>query len=63
MRKFTCKLGTGIGLALLSPAALAAQEEMLATLAKLSAYAFILFLTVVIISVYTMRLRDKGSTG
>jgi CBS domain-containing protein len=61
MRKLYCKSGTGIGLALLSPAVFAMQaEEVLPTIiGKLPMYAFALFLVVVIIGVYSMRLRDK----
>ena len=60
MRRFFCIACAGIGLALLPPAALALQDEVLATvIAKLPVYAFIVFLIVVIISVYFMRLRDK----
>ncbi|MBI5912398.1 MAG: CBS domain-containing protein [Betaproteobacteria bacterium] len=59
MGKLYCKSGTGIGLALLSPAGFAAQEEALDFVARLPIYGFIVFLIVVIIGVYGMRLRDK----
>lgn len=63
MRKLFWKSGTAIGIALLSPAVLAVQqqEEQLSTLliGKLPLYAFFLFLIVVVIVVYFMRLRDK----
>ena len=60
MSKLFFKSGTGIVLALLPPAALAMQEEVLTTIfGKLPMYAFILLLIVIIISVYFMRLRDK----
>jgi CBS domain-containing protein len=63
MRKLRYKTGTGIGLALLSPAVLAATlEEELATIIKVSMYAFILFVIVVIVGVYFMRSRDKRRT-
>ena len=59
MRKLFCISGTGIGFALLSQAVFASQEEVLNFVAKLPMYAFFLFLIVVIVSVYFMRLRDK----
>jgi CBS domain-containing protein len=59
MRKLFCKSGAGIGLALLSPAVLATQEELLATVGKVPIYALILFAIVVIVAVYFMRSRDK----
>jgi CBS domain-containing protein len=60
MRKLRYKTGTGISLALLSPAVLAATlEEELATIVKASMYAFILFVIVVIVGVYLMKSRDK----
>ena len=59
MRKFFYNSATGIGLALISPAVLATQEELLKTIGEAPMYAFILFLIVVIISVYFMRIRDK----
>ena len=64
MRKLLYKSATGIGLALLSPAVLAAREEELVTImiGKLPLYAFVLFLIVVVIYVYFMRLRDKRRT-
>jgi CBS domain-containing protein len=62
MRKLFCKSGTGIGLALLSPAVLATQEELLTTLGPVPLYAFILFVIVVTVAVYFMRSRDKRAT-
>ncbi len=63
MRKLRYKSGTGFGLALLSPAVLAATlEEELTTVIKVSMYAFIVFVIVVIIGVYFMRSRDKRQT-
>ena len=59
MRKFSFKSGAGIGLTLLSPAVLAAQEEVLETIWRVSAYAFILFVLIIIVAVYFMRSRDK----
>lgn len=59
MRKLFCKSGAGIGLALLSPAVLATQEELLMTLGQVPLYALILFAIVVFVAVYFMRLRDK----
>jgi CBS domain-containing protein len=60
MRKLRYKPGTGISLALLSPAVFAATlEEELATVIKVSMYAFIFFVIVVIVGVYFMRSRDK----
>ena len=63
MRKLFCKSGAAIGLALLSPAVLAVQqqEEALSSLmiGKLPLYAFFLFLAVVAIVVYFTRFRDK----
>ncbi|MBI4191675.1 MAG: CBS domain-containing protein [Betaproteobacteria bacterium] len=62
MRKLFCKSGTGIGLALFSPAALAVQEELLTIIGKAPIYALILFVIVVGVSVYFMRSRDKRRT-
>lgn len=60
MRNLRHKSGTGIGLALLSPVVLAATlEEELATVIKVSMYAFIVFVIVVIVGVYFMRSQDK----
>jgi Predicted signal-transduction protein containing cAMP-binding and CBS domains len=59
MRKLFYKSGTGIGLALLSPAVLATQEELLTTIGEAPMYAFILFVIVVIVAVFFMRSRDK----
>ena len=62
LRKPLYKLGAGIGFAMLSPVALAAQEEVLETIWRVSAYAFILFVVVIIVAVYFMRSRDKRRT-
>jgi CBS domain-containing protein len=59
MRRLSYKSGTGIGLALLSPTALATQEELLTTIGEVPMYAFIVFAIVVIVAVYFMRSRDK----
>jgi len=60
MRKLSCKSGTGIGLALLSPAVLAAQlEDVQAIISKAPMYALILFAIISAVWVYFMRLRDK----
>jgi CBS domain-containing protein len=61
MRKLLYKLGTGIGLALLSPAVLAAtqQEVQLTTFEQVQMYMFIIFVILVITGVYLMRSRDK----
>jgi CBS domain-containing protein len=64
MSKLLCKFGTGIGFALLSPAAYAATgpEEMVTTVTEAIAIAFVVFVLAVIVFVYFMRLRDKRST-
>ena len=64
MRKLLYKSGTGIGLALLSPAALAAtQEEVQTTLfGQVQMYVFIAFVIIVIAGVYFMKSRDKRQT-
>jgi len=62
MRNLFYKSGTGIGLALLSPAVLATQEELLTTIGKVPLYAFMLFVIVVTVTVYFMRSRDKRAT-
>lgn len=62
MRKLFYKFGIGIGLALLSPAALATLEELQTTIGKVPIYAFILFVIVVFVAVYFMRSRDKRGT-
>ena len=60
MRKLLCESGVGIGLALLSPAVLAAQlEEVLAFVGKVPIYALIVFAIIAAVYVYFMRLRDK----
>ncbi len=64
MRKLLSKFGTGIGIALLSPAALAAtQEELLTTLlGQVQMYVLIAFVIIIIAGVYFMRSRDKRQT-
>jgi len=63
MRKLLYGSGTTIGLGLLSPAVLAAQLEELQTIIGVwPMYAFILFVIVVAVWVYFMRLRDKRAT-
>ena len=64
MRKLIYKLGSGIGLGLLSSAALAAtQEELLTTiLGQVQMYVFIAFVIIVMAGVYFMRSRDKRQT-
>ena len=64
MRKLLYKSGTGIGLALLSSAALAATQEELLTslLGQIQIYALIAFVIIVIAGVYFMRSRDKRHT-
>lgn len=64
MRKFLFKPGAGIGLALLSSAALAdTQEELLTSLfGQIQMYVLIAFVIIVIASVYFMRSRDKRQT-
>ena len=61
MRKLLYKSGIGIGLALVSPAALAAtQEELLGTLlGQIQIYVLIAFVIAVIAGVYFMRSRDR----
>jgi CBS domain-containing protein len=60
MTKLICRSGTGTSLALLPAAALAMQDDVLSTvIGKLPVYVFLLFLLIVIVSVYFMRLRDK----
>jgi len=59
MRKLLYKSTTAIGLALLSPAVFATLEEVQTTIGKAIVYLFILFVIVVAVSVYFMRLRDK----
>jgi CBS domain-containing protein len=62
MRKLFYKSGTGIGLALLSPAVLATQEELLTTIGEMPMYAFIVFVIIVTVAVYFMTSRDKRGT-
>lgn len=62
MSKLYYTSGTAIGFTLLSPAALATQEELLAVVGKAPIYAFTVFVIVVIVAVYFMRSRDKRGT-
>jgi CBS domain-containing protein len=65
MRKLLYKLGTGIGLALLPPAVLAATQEKVQTtlFGQVQIYMFIIFVNIIIIiGVYLMRSRDKRQT-
>ena len=60
MRKLYCKSGTVLGLALLPSTAFAAQLEQLQTaINTVVLYTVILFVIVVAIYVYFMRLRDR----
>ena len=59
MRKLLYKTATAIGFALLSPAVFATLEEVQTTIQKVVIYAFILFLIVLTVGVYFMRIRDK----
>ncbi len=60
MRKLLYKLGTGIGLAMLSSAVLAAPlEEVQTIMGMVPVYALILYGIVVTVYVYFTRLRDK----
>jgi CBS domain-containing protein len=64
MRKLLYKLGAGIGLALLSSAALAATQEDLLTslMGQIQMYVLVGFVIIVIAGVYFMRSRDKRQT-
>ena len=64
MRKFLYKSGIGIGLALLSSAALAATDEELLTIlfGQIQMYVLIAFVIIVIAGVYFMRSQDKRQT-
>ena len=64
MKKLLYKSGAGIGLALLSSAALAAtQEEFLTNLmGQIQLYVLIAFVIIVIAGVFFMRSRDKRQT-
>jgi CBS domain-containing protein len=60
MKTITYKAWLGIALVLSTPAVLAATiEDELATVIKLSGYAFLAFVVVVIVAVYFMRSRDN----
>jgi hypothetical protein len=59
-RKLLYKSSTGIALALLSPAVLAAQEAVVATVITIGPISvFILFVILVVLGVYSMGSRDK----
>jgi hypothetical protein len=63
MRKLLYRSGAAIGLALLSPPALAAtQEEVLTALGKVPMYALVAFAIVVAVAVIFMRSQDKRQT-
>jgi CBS domain-containing protein len=62
MRKLFYKSGTGIGLALFSPAVLATLEELQTTIGQVPIYVLIVFTIVVSVAVYFMRSRDKRGT-
>ena len=64
MRKLLYKSGTGISLALLSPAALAAPEveQVVTNISYLIAFGSILFVVVVGVLVYFVKSRDKRQT-
>ncbi len=63
MRELLYGSGAAIGLALLSPAALAAsQEDTLTALGQVPLYALIVFVIVVTVAVYFMRFQDKRRT-
>lgn len=65
MRKLLCKSGTGIGLMLLSPAAVAAatlEEVQTTVFGQVQVYMFVAFVIIVILGVFFMRSRDKRQT-
>ena len=64
MRKLLYKSGTGFGLALLSPAVLAAtlDQEQTALFGQVQMYVLIAFVIIVAAGVYFMRSRDKRQT-
>jgi CBS domain-containing protein len=64
MRKLLYKSGTSIGLALLSPAVLAAtlDQEQTALFGQVQMYVLIAFVIIVAAGVYFMRSRDKRQT-
>ena len=64
MRKLLYKSGTGFGLALLSPAVLAAtlDQEQTALFGQVQMYVLIAFVIIVAAGVYFMRSRDKRKT-
>jgi CBS domain-containing protein len=63
MRKLSCQVLAAIGLALLSAAACAAdQEEALAAITKIMVYAYVIFIVIVIAGVYFMKSTDKRHT-
>jgi CBS domain-containing protein len=64
MRKLLYKSGTGFGLALLSPAVLAAtlDQEQTALFGQVQMYVLVAFVIIVAAGVYFMRSRDKRQT-
>jgi len=62
MRKLLYKAGSGFGLALLSHAVPATQDEVLMTVINIPMYALIVFAIVVAVWVYFMKSRDKRAT-
>src|ERR1035437_3741694 len=64
LRKLLYKSGTGFGLALLSPAVLAAtlDQEQTALFGQVQMYVLIAFVIIVAAGVYFMRSRDKRQT-
>jgi len=62
MRRLYCKSGTSVGLALLPSAAFAVQlEQLQTTINTVVLYAVLLFVIIVALYAYFMRLRDKRS--
>jgi CBS domain-containing protein len=59
MRKNLYKSGAALGLALVSPAALAATEDVLTILSEMQTYGFIVFVILVSVIVYFTTFRDK----
>jgi CBS domain-containing protein len=59
MRKLSYESGTAIGLALFSPAVQAAREDLLETITIVPLLAFVVFVIVIAVGVYFMRVRDK----
>ena len=61
MRKHLFKSGVVLGLGLVSPAALAATEDVLTILSEVQIYAFIAFVILVAVIIYFTTFRDKRS--